>query len=49
MEVGDELAVKLGIPGVETVRDYYRWYHERHDKERKERIRLAKASCMEND
>ena len=45
MEVGDELAAKLGIPGVETVRDYYRWYHERHDKERKEKACMGIARC----
>lgn len=37
MQVGDELAGKLGIPGVKTVEDYYRFYHEQHDQERREK------------
>lgn len=43
MEVGDELAQKLGIPDVQTVEDYYRFYHEQHDKERKEKACISIA------
>lgn len=44
MKIDDGLAAELGIPGVQTVEDYYRWYHEQHDKERKEKacIRIAR-------
>ncbi len=43
MQVCDELMEKAGILGVRTVEDYYRWYHEQHDKERKDKacIRIA--------
>lgn len=43
MEVGDELVEKLGIPDVRTVEDYYRWYHGRHDGERKEKACIGIA------
>ncbi|MCI9452376.1 MAG: hypothetical protein HFG83_00820 [Dorea sp.] len=43
MEVGDELAQKLGIPDVRTVEDYYRWYHGQHDRERRERACMGIA------
>lgn len=43
MEVGDALTSRLGIPEVQTVKDYYRWYHEKHDKERKERACIGIA------
>ncbi len=43
MKIDDELAVKLGIPEVHTVEDYYRWYHEQHDKERKEKACIGIA------
>ncbi len=43
MQVSDELVKMLGIAGVQTVEDYYRWYHEQHDKERKDKacIRIS--------
>ncbi|WP_033124327.1 hypothetical protein [Eubacterium sp. ER2] len=31
LTVGDTLVGLLGLPGVETVEDYRRWYHEKHD------------------
>ncbi|XCP83877.1 hypothetical protein ABXS75_12445 [Roseburia hominis] len=37
MQVCDGLVELLDIPGVHTVEDYYRWYHEQHDKEYKEK------------
>lgn len=43
MKVGDELAGKLDIPGVRTVEDYYRWYHEQHDGERREKACIGIA------
>ncbi len=43
MTVCDELAGKLGIAGVGTVEDYYAWYHDEHDKERKEKACMAIA------
>lgn len=43
MKVGNELIEKLSIPGVKTVKDYYRWYHEQHDKERREKACMGIA------
>lgn len=43
MEISDELTEKLSIPEVHTVGDYYRWYHEQHDKERKEKACIGIA------
>ncbi len=43
MKVGNELTEKLSIPGVKTVKDYYRWYHEQHDKERREKACMGIA------
>jgi len=43
MKVCDELTEILGIPGVRTVKDYYRWYREEHDKERKEKACIGIA------
>ncbi len=45
MEVDGGLVAKLSIPGVETVGDYYRWYHEQHDKEQKEKACMGIARC----
>lgn len=43
MQVNDALAVKLGIPNVSTVEDYYGFYHEQHDKERKDKACIGIA------
>lgn len=37
MGIGDELASKLGLPGVHTVEDYYRWYHGQKDADRRQK------------
>lgn len=37
MKVCDELTAILNLPGVQTVEDYYRWYHEQHDREYKDK------------
>lgn len=36
MEPGDELTARLGLPGVSTVEDYYRWYHGQKDEGRRQ-------------
>lgn len=43
MKVSDRLVKMLAIMGVQTVEDYYRWYHEQHDRERKDKacIRIS--------
>ena len=37
MKVGDELIAMLNLPGVQNVEDFYRWYHEQHDREYKDK------------
>ena len=37
VEVGEELMKKLNLPGVTAVEDYYQWYHQTHDGERKQK------------
>lgn len=43
VQVGPELIELLQIPQVHTVEDYYRWYHEKHDPEKRNKacIRLV--------
>lgn len=36
-EIGPELMWILNIPGVETVEDFFRWYHQQHDPERRQK------------
>ena len=36
-EIGPELMWILNIPGVETVEDFFRWYHRQHDPERRQK------------
>lgn len=43
IKVSDELILLLNISNVQTVEDYYRWYHEKHDNEYREKacIRIS--------
>lgn len=36
-EIGPELMWILNIPGVETVEDFFHWYHQQHDPERRQK------------
>ena len=38
--VGDELVSLLVLPGVRTVEDYRRWYHETHDQEYRDKASI---------
>lgn len=38
--VGDELVGLLGLPGVRTVEDYRRWYHETHDQKYRDKASI---------
>lgn len=40
-EIGPELMWILNIPGVETVEDFFRWYHQQHDPERRQKPHSA--------
>lgn len=46
MPVGDELVKAEGIDGVETVADYYRWYREQNEPERRTNAAMLIAYQM---